>query len=163
MATFAEIRTVRLAIGDPAGVIEVAQVADPAALPLDPGQQAAYMVQSTGRYMVTDKETGAVPADYATVDLLISDLQISQLVAAYGVDLAPCKAYGVIAARLWGRLQVVRTNSGAESTEYTSLDVTYRYYKALAADCKAEQDSINLNSTGRMGRTRQPQVGGGNI
>jgi hypothetical protein len=161
MASFADIRTVRLTIGDPAGVVEIAQAADPSALPSAPGQQTAYLVASTGRYMTTEIESGAIPADYHSLELLISDAQISQLIAEYGVTLAPCKAYGVMASRLGSKLRLVRTQSGAESTQYLALLDAYKYYKSLAADCADKVDADDLNTTGRWGRTRQPRIAGG--
>ncbi len=163
MATFVDIRTVRLAIGDPPGVIAIVQVATLADLPPDPDQQTAYQVQSTGRYVFTEKESGAVVADYASLELLLSDAQISQLITSYGVDGAPCKAYGVIATKLGGRLRVASMSTGAESTTYTSLRDSYEYYKGLAADCAAEKNAKDLNTTGRFGRTHQPHIGGGNL
>jgi hypothetical protein len=163
MASFVDIRTVRLAIGDPAGIIAIVQVADPSALPADPDQQTAYMVQSTGRYMVTDKESGVVAADYHTAELLISDLQISQLITTYDVDKAPCEAYGILASRIGSKLRLVSTKSGAESTQYVALLDAYNYYKHLATDCVETKNANDLNTTGRFGKTRQPQVGGGNL
>lgn len=163
MATFVDIRSVRLAIGDPPGVIALVQVATPGDLPPAPDQQTAYQVQSTGRYVFTEKESGAVGDDYSTLELLLSDAQISQLITAHGVDGAPCHAYGMIASRLGSRLRVASMSTGAESTTYTSLRDSYEYYKGLAADCAAAKNAKDLNTTGRFGRTHQPHIGGGNL
>jgi hypothetical protein len=163
MASFADICKVRLEIGDPAGIINITQVATPADLPTDPYQQVAYFVLSTGRFMATDKESGAAPADYHTLELFISNTQISQLITAYDVEGAPCQAYGIIASRIGSKLRVKSMSSGAESTEYVALMDAYRYYKSLAADCTEKKNGDDLNTTGRYGKTSQPEIGGGNL
>lgn len=162
MASFADISSVRLTIADPAGIIALAQVATAADLPAAPGQQTAYLVQSTGRYMVSEEQSAA-PGDYHDMELLISDAQISQLIATFGVDGAPCQAYGVLAARIGAKLRLVSTSSGAESTQYVALLDAYNYYKGLAKDCTESKNKVDLNTTGRYGRTRQPRIGGGNV
>lgn len=163
MATFADIRTVRLAVGDPPGVIALLEVAVPEDLPPAPGQQTAYRVQSTGRYMYSEKEDGAVLADYEALELLLSDAQVSQLITTYGIEDAPCRAYGVIASRLGSKLRISSMSTGSESTTYTPLRELYEYYKRLAEDCVAAKNAVNLNTTGRYGATKQPEVAGGNV
>lgn len=157
MATFNQIKSVRLRIADPANVINIIQVATPDALPDTPAQQTAYQVQSTGYYMVHDG------AAYVQAELRVSDEYIITLIDTYGTELAICRAYQMIIAQLGNQLTLVRNQSGAESAQYVALKEALDYYRQVKQDCDDQYDSDNSNSTGRFYRSRQPRIAGGNL
>jgi len=163
MATFNQIKQLRLRIGDPAGVINIIQVSTLEDLPETPRQQTAYYVISTRYYMQTSLLSGAKPSDYTEINLRISDEYLQDLIDAYGVEASICKAYKWIIARLGNELVLVRNSTGAESTEYQRILDMLNYYKQVAKDCTDEYNKSQLNSTGRFYKSKQPNIAGGNI
>jgi len=160
MATQAQIFSVRLDISDPPDFIKITIVASTAALPAAPTPQTCYYVNNIGVYVSTDKTSGAVAADYKPVDLYLSDARIGSLIDLYGVSKTVYKALSLIAAKIGSQLRVVRNTAGADSTEYIKLLDLYNYYKAIISDFKDESDE---KTSGRWGRTTQPEIGGGNL
>lgn len=154
MATFTQIKTVRLQIADPANVINILQVSS---LPVTPAQQTAYYVTSTQFYMIHDG------AAYVQAELRVSDEYLGTLIDTYGVALAVCRAYRMILAQLGNQLMLIRTQSGAESTQYQDLLKVMDYYRQMKEDCDEQNNKDNLNSTGRFYQTEQPDIAGGNL
>lgn len=163
MASAAQIKTLRLDIHDPYGVIDVQYAVDLASLPSAPAPQTAYLVQADGAYYKTDKESGAVPADYARVPLRMSDVTLGHYIDIYGVAKAPGVALRNIAKTIGAEIPLVRTTNGAESIEYQNIMELYRYYKALSDDADAQANVDTHNGAGRYFRTRTPTIGGGNL
>jgi len=157
MATFTQIRTVRLTIQDPSGFIDLVSVADPAALPGTSAQQTAYKVVSTGAYVAWNG------AAYVPVDLSVSDTSISDWYDASGEFEATRKAYRAIMRGLAARLQVVTLKDGAESTEYIKLNDLYNFYKKTLADYEEENAIEDSTATGVMVETKCVTVAGGNV
>lgn len=163
MATFDEIKEVRLRIDDPSGFINLIEVANAAALPSSPESQTAYKLTDTGVYVATDKDPPVVSTDYETQELLVSDARISAWIDAEDVNYATCQALKNIVAKLGKRLRLVKNRAGAEETEYTSLKDTYDYYKGLLDLCESEKKSEDNNNSGRIGQMKQPEIAGGNL
>lgn len=150
MATFAEIKEVRLRIADPPGFIDLISASS---FPGSPASQTAYLLTDGAYY-----ETAT-----STVDLAVSDTRISDWFDSYGTTGAVVRALKAIIAQLAAKLPVVRSDSGAESTEYTSLRDQYAFYKGLLADAESEDDSENENSSGRWYGFENPEIAGGNV
>lgn len=160
MATFEEIKEVRLRIDDPVGFINIEEVA---ALQAVSSPQTAYKLTTDSNYYSTDKLTGAVPADYEILELLVSDTRISLWIDEGDIDSATCRALKQIINKLGKELQLVRITAGADTTQYTALKDTYEYYKGILADCKDVKRTNDNNSTGRIGCMIVPEVAGGEI
>jgi len=162
MATFDELKEVRLTISDPSGIIDIIQIADSSLLPASPAQQTAYRLTDTGRYMSTELESGATATDYVTESLYLSDNMIESLIDAFGVNISVCKCYDLIKNKL-GRMLIKSQTAGTTSTTYTDLKTLYDYYKKLADDCAESNRVADGNSTGRYGATHHIHVAGGNL
>ena len=163
MATRDEVIEVRIRIADPAGTIAIEDVATVSALPETPDPQTVYYVTTTGKYMKTDLESGATVSDYYVVKLRVADAYLEQLIDTYGVDLAVCKAYSLILVQLGNELKIVKMTDGAESTEFQDIINMMNFYRQMKQDCQDQYNSDNNNSSGRMFRTRQPRIAGGNL
>lgn len=159
--SFADIKPVRLAIDDPAGVIDILEVANSAALPAAPQPQTAYRTQDTGIYYETSKLSGAVLADWSVIELRISDSSLQTIYNQLGEAKTICRAFARIASKLGNELRIIRNQTGSESTEYATARDLYAYYKGLAEDCAAVNASDAGTSTGRYGTMKQPEIAGG--
>ena len=144
------IVNIRERIADPAGFIEIVSVAS---LPANPDEQTAYRV-ADNTYLDSDGER---------IDLIISDAALDALITTYGIDKAQCYSYSKIRQQLGSQLSIKKLSAGADSTEFISLAEKYQYYKNLENDCKEKVASKNGNSSGRMGQSIQPIIGGGNL
>jgi len=164
MATdFENIVNVRLAVNDPPNIINILEVDDKDSLPASPVPQTAYYTTDTGYYWITDKAELVIAADWETADLFISDTQILTIITALGVDSAPCRILKLIARKLGAKIPLVKTTSGADSTEYVKLIDLYNYYEMLAAECSEINSADNNANTGNMYTMKQPEIGGGNL
>lgn len=163
MTEWESIKDIRLKIDDPQGFINFETVSVQSALPENPAGQTAYRVESTGGYYETSKSSGAISSDYSYIDIQISDAQLLAIISDLGQNKAACRALNRIAAKLGAQLGIVRTQDGAESTEYLSLLDAYKYYKMLANDCKEIINEDSGNNSGRAGLSSQPEIGGGNL
>lgn len=168
MASFADIKEVRLRISDPYLFINILEAATPAALPTSPASQTAYKATSTGDYYATSKTSDnfplTVPDDYDIQELRISDARISAWIDSDSVNYATCRALKQIVGQLGVELGgIKKTSTGAEDTEFQDIEKLYNYYKALLADCKEDTKKANGNSTGRVGKMTSPEIAGGNL
>jgi len=161
VASWDRIKDIRLLVDDPPRFVSLVAVANAAALPATPAQQTCYYLQDTKRYVATDKESGAVAADYVAQLLRVSDERISDLVDAVGADAARCRVLRLLATKLGAEMQLSRTSMGGDESAYTSLRDMYAYYKGLADECDAEIAADASNSTGRAGRMTSPEIAGG--
>lgn len=159
--SFSEVRELRLAINDPQNINELIEVATLLDLPAAPMPQTAYYVTATGIYYTTEKTSGAEATDYSPVELFYSDAVYQKLIDTLGAAKAVCRAFHLIARKLYSQLGLVRSTAGAEVTEYQRLRDVYLYYKDLAEDCKADQASDAGSNTGRYGQMTQPEIAGG--
>jgi hypothetical protein len=163
MATFTQIVNLRLEISDPYGVINLLSVASKSNLPKEPIPQTAYKVLTDNAYYKSDIEIDAGITDYYRIELQLSDSRISDMIDLYGEKKAVRIALLAILKRLGTQFPIVRSQSGAESTQYQSLLDLYRFYKGLADDA-AEQEAIDTgNNSGRWFKMKQPRIGGGNL
>lgn len=165
MATFAEIKEVRLRISDPYLFIDMLEVATPASLPMTPAIQTVYKAASDGGYYATVADSPVtVPDDYDLQELRISDTRITAWIDYDGVNYATCRALKQIVAQLGVELGgLKRTSTGAEDTEFQDIEKLYNYYKGLLDDCREETKKANGNSTGRLGKMSDPEIAGGNL
>lgn len=150
MATFEEIKEVRLRIDDPEGFINIIEIA---ALPAVYSPQTAYKLTTDGLYY----------SDGEVLELKVSDTRISLWIDEDDIDSATCKALRQIINKLGKELQLARITAGADTTQYTTLKDTYEYYKSILAECKDDKRSNNNNSTGRMGAMKAPEIAGGEV
>lgn len=158
MATFDQIKQVRLTIQDPAGFINFVEVASQGSLPSPHVNQTAYRTTDTGEYWWYNG------AAYAVVNLLVSDADISTWIDLAapngGVDGAVRKAIERIMMTLPGRMQWVKNADGAESTEYQRLLDVQKFYRQWLADHAPVDSTLN---TGLYLRSKTPCVAGGNV
>jgi hypothetical protein len=159
MATWTDLKELRLRIKDPLGAIALETVANEAArlAITSPARQTAYQQADTGAYYVYDSDLSAWEAK----DLLLSDSRLGVLIDVWGVALAAPRAVKDIMAELGQRLYIARTADGAGSTDYQNLTTMKDFYKDLAASM-VEQAAVDTGtSTGRMFHMRSPHIGGG--
>jgi len=154
---------VRLRVSDPSGFINFIEVADTASLPAAPASQTAYKVTADGNYYATDVLTGAVLADYEIQDLFVSDARIQNWIDLSGEDYATCQSIDAIKPQLLAKMQLVRNGTGAELAQYQTLKGTYDYLKELSTECNEDKKTNDGNSTGKMGGSKAPTIGGGDI
>jgi len=157
MATFTQIRSVRLTVQDPSGFIDIVSVADPSALPGTSAQQTVYKVLSTGAYVAWNGTA------YAPVDMSVSDTSISDWYDASGEFEAVRKTYRAIMRGLGAKLQITKNTDGAESTDYIRLLDLYNYYKKTLADYEEENAIDDSTNSGVMVQTKCVTIAGGNV
>jgi hypothetical protein len=159
MATWDDLKELRLRIKDPLGAINLLSVAnEDARLDVDPpARQTAYQQADTSVYYTYDTDL----AEWDPCDLLMSDARLGVLIDLYGAALAAPRAVNDIKAELGQRIAIARTQDGAGQTDYTSLKDMYQFYKDLAASMVEEVAVDAGTSTGRMFRMRSPRIGGG--
>lgn len=148
MATFNQIKEVRLTIDDPAGYIDLIEAVT---LPSSPAPWTAY--KKDGIYWVTTKTEGADPTDYTPVTIRISDARLGSWIDS-GTD-AVQQAYKAILAKIGNEMIIVRNDAGAESTQFTALKDLQDYYRGLIASEGA--------SSGAWARSTPPEIAGGNL
>lgn len=141
---------VRLRISDPSGFIRLETAVT---FPVSPLKQTAYLLPDGYYY---DTAT-------TTVDLRISDERIQNWIDLKDEDYATCQAIKAILPQLGAEIGIVRSTTGAESTEYSTLIDTYNYYKSLLADCTSEKKSNENNNSGRWGGSKAVEIAGGNL
>jgi hypothetical protein len=163
MATFEQIAEVRLRIDDPAGFQSILEVANAASLPATPAPYTAYKLTDTGAYVSTELESGALPENYERLTIRVSDSKISDWIDSLSVDQAECKALHAITKRLGAELTLKRTQGGSESSEFASILEMYNYYKSLAKECESEYKEAAGKTTGRYGKSDQPEIAGGEV
>ena len=164
MATFTEITQVRLALADPAGFITISQVTNVSDLPTTPTPQTVYKVLNTTAYMATIKTSGAVPGDYKVKELYLSDATIgTHITAAGSVSAALPGLVQLIIAQLVSKRLLVKTETGAESKEYTGLETLLAFYNDLYKKLTANSNSAALNTTGKWYKTHSPEIAGGEV
>jgi hypothetical protein len=149
MATFAQIKEVRLQIADPSGFIDLLEAS---VFPGSPAPQTAYRIG--GVYYETATEY---------VELQVSDDRISTWYDDYGTTGAVLRGLRAIVAQLGAKLPIVKSDSGAESTEYTSLIDIYAFYRGRLAEAEKEDKKASSNTTGRYYASATIEVAGGNI
>lgn len=161
MATRTQITDLRLLVNDPPGFVAITEVVNAAVLPAAPTQETCYYLIDTARYVATEKESGAVAADYTTQRIRVSDSSISDLIDDLGADAARCRILRLITTKLGADMQLASTSMGGDTASYTSLQQMYRYYQGLAEDCEGQVASDADNSTGRVGNMESPEIAGG--
>lgn len=157
MATFTQIRSVRLTAQDPSGVIDLVSVADAGSLPVTSAPQTAYKVLSTGAYVIW---SGAA---YVPIDLSVSDTSIGDWYDASGEFETVRKTYRAIMRGLGARLQITKNTDGAESTDYIKLLDLYNFYKKTLADYEEENAIDDSTNSGVMVETKCVTIAGGNV
>lgn len=163
MATITQIKALRVKVNDPAGAIRIADVADNTHFPSTPHKNYAYYDLTGLRYYMTDKESGAVTADYKECALRLDDDSISDLIDDVGEDAAVYRAIRLIMAKLGDEMRLESMSSGTESSTYTALRDLYNFYKGLSTEYKDQELENSGSVAGRYGRTREPTIAGGNL
>lgn len=160
MASWADLKELRLKTCDPDGFIDLETVANASALPVTPKGQTAYRKEDSGEYVAYDAEL----LEWKSVKLEISDARMMATIDAKGSVTAAAPAIvRQIMASLGARLQVARHQGGAESTDFVNLTTIYNFYKSLAESMEQEAAVESGSSEGRYIRTRRPCIGGGMI
>ncbi len=159
MATWEDLKELRLRICDPSGVIAIIAVADGAAISavVDPARQTAYLQEDSGEYHIYDPDLEV----WEHLDLELSDIRLETLIDLYGIDKAAPKAVKLILSAVGKRLGIARSQSGSESVAYQSISDVYAYYKALYESMEEEFSKDSGTSTGRYLRMHRPRIGGG--
>lgn len=157
MALSDDLKKVRLELNDPEDIIDIVEVADAGSLPATPASQTAYLQDDTGEYKVYEN------GSFTIVELEISDDMLSTWLTDYGVDQTVYRACNYIARRLGKRMQLVKLQSGAESPEYTAMLDQLKFYQSVRDDFILQSRREQKNFTGRMGKSSQPEIGGGNL
>jgi hypothetical protein len=150
------LKEVRLRVRDPAGVISLEHVANAAALPITPLRQTGYRTDDSGNYQVYNTDLSA----WEKRDLSISDERLNNFIDLYGLDGATVRAINAITSGLIEKLQVVKFDSGAESTQYQTLNDTIAFYRELKKAYTEEEQEVAGVSTGRIVKTCKPVIGG---
>ena len=150
MATFTQIKEIRLRIADPALVIDIKEVD---VLPVPYNSQVAYLLSTDNKYY----KNGVV------TKLRVSDVYLSFSIDSYGVDKATCMAISLIIAQLGNQFILVKNDSGSDKTEYNDILSMLSYYKQLRKDCDEKIKVDTNNSTGRFVTTAQPEIAGGEL
>jgi hypothetical protein len=162
MSTFADIKSIRLIINDPAGLVDIDQCSDEAHLPAAPAPQVAFQSIATGRYYVT-QAAAPVAADWTQPQLYLSDTTLGDLFDSWGHDEAVYRSLRLITTKLGQQMRLSSISSGTESTSYTSLKDLYDYYRQLMLDWK-QQAAANTNTqAGQYGHIKNPTIAGGNV
>ena len=151
MATFAQIKEIRLKLHEPIGFINILEVAT---LPSTGADQTLYTITDSGVYQ--QWKTSA----WKTVKLNISDEQIGLLVDLYGIDKACIRVVQSIINALGQELRIASQNDGVESIQYTSLQTIYDYYKGIKESLKEDIAIDAGTNTGRSFHTCSRPVGG---
>ncbi len=158
MADQADIFTVRLKISDPGGYIALIEATS---LPSAPAHQTAYLYDGT--YYATDKTSSATMSDYDPVDLRLSDSVIGGYIDDHGLNSAVCYCIKQLIAALGMEMRVKSLSGGTDTTEYQSLADMTDFYNDLLTIYSDIKDSEDGTDTGRMFKTRTPEIGGGNL
>jgi len=151
MATFSDVKTIRLKLHDPLGFINLVEVAT---LPVSPASQTAYSITDSGVYQ--EYKNGA----WKTLKLEISDEQIKTYVDLYGVEKATVKVCKDVLIALGKELRVVSINAGTETVQYQSLTTTYNFYKNMIKSLEEDVDETAGVNTGVFVRTCHAPIGG---
>ena len=151
MATFTDIKSVRLKIKDPLGYIDLQEVD---AYPYPPANQTAYTMEGTGVYQIYKNNC------WATLKLEISDERISTFIDLYGVEESVVKCVQDMVMALGKQLSVAQFNSGTESVVYQNLTTTYNFYKNMLATLKEDIQVTSGTNTGRFIPTLNARIGG---
>jgi hypothetical protein len=163
MATWAEIKAVRLAIHDPSLVIDLETFATESLLPIRPKAQTGYRLEDSGDYVVAEWTAPRLLKEYVELELRLSDTRITAWIDEHGADEARCYALRDITRMLWHETSLQKTTTGSESSEFAALMDVYKFYRGLASDCDKETRVDAANSTGKIYTTEQSEIAGGNL
>lgn len=151
MATFTDIKSVRLKIKDPLGYINLVEVSE---LPSTPDSQTAYTITDSGVYQKLSGTT------WSTLKLEISDASIGTYIDLYGVDKAVVKCVQEILMSVGKALGMVKFESGTESVQYQTLSSVYAFYKSMLDSLKEDISETAGTNTGRFIPTLHARIGG---
>ena len=151
MATFADIKSVRLKIKDPLGYINLVEVD---AYPYPPANQTAYTMVDSGAYQIYKNNC------WVDLKLEISDASISTYIDLYGVDKAVVQCVQEILMSVGKSMGTLRFNSGTESVEYQTLKSIYDFYKGMIASLNDDIQETSGTNTGRFVPTLNARIGG---
>lgn len=151
MATFADIKSVRLKIKDPLGYINLIEVDE---LPESAESQTAYTLTGSGVYQKLSGST------WSTLKLEISDASIGTYIDLYGVDKAVVKCVQEILMSVGKALGMVKFDSGTESVQYQTLSSVYAFYKSMLDSLKEDINETDGTNTGRFVPTHHAKIGG---
>jgi len=157
MATFAQIKEVRLSINDPVGGAErIVDFLEVATLPAvgSAVAQTGYKLTTNGTYNVV------VDGAFTVIPVQVSDSRIGGWIDTFGIDGAIRKSVQAIISGLASQLQLVRNSDGAESSEFIKLNDLHTFYRNMLADLPTES---TVTPTGMFMRTVTPVIAGGNL
>lgn len=162
MATFAEIKAVRLKIADPPDFIDIVSVATTANLPLVTAPQTVYKVLADDSYMYTENLIHAIPLDYIRCDVLFSDDFIGNIIDNYPNNIMT-KLLRFALIKITNKMEIIRNSTGVEDIQFVSLNERLNAYKKLLQDYEDEEKADSGNNVGQYLRTENPTICGGDI
>lgn len=158
MATFVQIKEVRLSINDPVGPSErIVDFLEVATLPSvgSAVAQTAYKLTTNGSYNVV------VDGAFTVIPVQVADSRIAGWIDSFGVDGATRKCIQEsIIPGLAEQLLLVKNSDGAESSEWIKLNDLHTFYRNMLADLPTE---TTVTPTGLFMRTKTPCIAGGNL
>lgn len=157
MATFVQIKEVRLSINDPVGPSErIVDFLEVATLPSvgSAVAQTGYKLTTNGTYNIV------VDGAFTVIPVQVSDSRIGGWIDTFGVDGAIRKSIQSIIAGLASQLQLVKNSDGAESSEFIKLNDLHKFYRDMLTDLPTE---TTVTPTGLFMRTKTPCIAGGNL
>lgn len=164
MATFDEIKEVRLTLDDPPGFINIISIATETAadMPTDPEPQTAYHIQADDSYMSTDKQHGCTPADYEKQELLFHDDTIANIIDNFP-DNIYSKLIRLALPKLLRRMEIVQNQTGTEDVKFISLKERFDAYKKMLDEYDDEESAAAGTNTGKYLKTAKPTIAGGDL
>lgn len=158
MASWADLKELRLKTCDPDGFIDLETVTNAAALPATPKGQTAYRKEDSGEYVSYDAELLA----WKPVKLEMSDSRAMALIDVKGSPSAAAPfVVRQIMSSLGAQMRIARIQGGAGSTDFVNLTTLYNYYKGIVEDMEASVKVEVGQSGGRYFHTKRPSIGGG--
>lgn len=152
MATFTQIRLVRLKLNEPAGSVDIKSVTS---LPTTPAFKTVYYNSVDQVYYVHNG------VSYINADIRIIDELISSWIDEYGEARALVHGWKYLVAQIGEEMRVESDESGADTVKFTSLQTMFNYYKGMIAQATADADALEDVSTGTMYKTADPEIAGG--
>lgn len=147
------LKSVRLKLRDPSGVISIDHVSDFASLPVVPKNQTAYKLDDTSDYYIYS-------GTWARTNLLMSDEMLNSMIDSVGENNAVLRSITMIISSLASEIKLVRMSSGTEDMQFQSLSDLLSFYRSLRAMYKEEDIEQAGAGTGRFMRMTGPVIGG---
>jgi hypothetical protein len=158
-----QIASIRIKIYDPEGAIKIIKIDNLSNLPENSPKNIAYFVSETSNYMMANGDAPYTQDSYKICDISISDEEISKIITDFGAANAIEICIRRIMSQLGKKMSLASMQNGSESFNFTSLREMYDFYKSLIESYKIQNNILSKNSTGKIGKSRTVEIGGGLI